>query len=129
MGHYKIKNMTALLPKRDANKNKMVVFDYSSGFETKTCEIPVGGEVFIECNNLPISVHKLRINKHVSVNEISKNNFLKKQAVKPKINDVVSKPTPVFKEKKVDAVLDIEHEYRKKRSYSKKSSDLDNETL
>lgn len=126
MGHYKIKNMTALLPKRNANKNKMVVFEYSSGFETKTCEIPVGGEIFIECNNLPISVHKLRINKHISVSEMSKNEFLKKQNVKPipAINQAVKKEKAVV----VENVSDNEYEEKRKRSYStKKQSDHDND--
>jgi hypothetical protein len=103
------------------------------GFEKKTQKLPVGGEIYISCGNLPISVHKLRIKKLVSVREVSQNEFFK--AHKPKTvetKEVVVEPEAESVEESVETNEDEEETpltttstTKKKRIYKKKTKKED----
>jgi len=83
MGYFKIKNITNSLPKRHVKKDSMVEIEYSGGFIKKSFKLNSGAEAYIEAGNLPISIHKLRMKGMISIVEVSKNDFYKKQKPEP----------------------------------------------
>jgi len=117
MGYYKIKNITNLLPKRHAKLNT------AQSFEIKTSKVTLepNGECALECNFLPISLHKLRAEGTVSVIEIDKNTFIKICAAHDKAKSALVKPaTPKKETKKVEessyqSYSDKKNKYRKEK--------------
>lgn len=79
MVYYKVKSVTNTLGKRDINKDNVLDIEYVIGLEKKTFKLNAGGILYMSCNNLPISLHKLRMKKLIQIIEISENEFLSKQ--------------------------------------------------
>lgn len=117
MGYYKIKNITNLLPKRHAKLNT------TQSFEIKNDKLTLepNGECALECNFLPISLHKLRAEGVVSVIEIDKNTFIKISTAHDKAKAAKVKPAAPKKEvKKVEesshqSFSDKKNKYRKEK--------------
>jgi len=107
MAYFRIKNITSNLQKRDPNKDTTLDVEYNEGFKKKNQKLKPGAELYISSPNLPVEFHLLRMKRLITVNEISKNNFLKLQKPIPK---VVTTNTTTEKEKPVS----------KKRIYKKK---------
>ena len=77
MAIYKITNLTNLAGKREANYNSTLGVDYVDAMVKKTIQIKPGETAFLQISSLPISVHKLRVKKLISVVEISANELQK----------------------------------------------------
>ena len=71
MANYKITNLTNTAGKRDLKYNSMLGIDYVDAMQKKKIEIKPGETVYLTISSLPLSVHKLRVNKLISVIEIS----------------------------------------------------------
>lgn len=90
MSTYKITNITDNLGKRDVNYNKTLKIDYVDDMMRKTIDLPTQEVVYLTTDDLPLSVHKLRVKNLVTVVEISA------QELKSIIND--NKPKKVEKD-------------------------------
>ena len=73
MTNYKITNITNTAGKRSARFNSSLDIDYVDEMRKKTVKIKPGETVFLRIHSLPLSVHKLRVRKLVSVVEVSSN--------------------------------------------------------
>ena len=94
MNTYKITNITNLAPKRDRKFNSVVDIEYVDGRTKKTIKLKAGDNVFLTINSLPLSTHRLRIKKLITIDEINVTQ-LAKSTEKPK---PVKKPVVVEKE-------------------------------
>jgi len=101
MGYYKIKNITNLLGKRHLSKNTTLDVEYSSGYKKESFLLNVGGIAYFEAGNLPFNIHKLRMKNMITVVEVSKNEFYKKQ--KPVVAKPVT-PAPLLADTLVSVV-------------------------
>lgn len=68
---YKITNITENLGKRDVNFNKTLEISYVDDMMRRTINVKPQDTVYFTSNDLPLSVHKMRVKKLVSVSEIS----------------------------------------------------------
>lgn len=68
---YKITNITNLVGKRDMKYNSILNIDYVDSMMKKTIKIMPGETVYLKISSLPLSVHRLRVKKLVSVVEIT----------------------------------------------------------
>lgn len=104
MSNYKITNITDTTGKRSTRFNSTLDIDYVDEMQKKSIKIKPGETVFLQIHSLPLSVHKLRARKLVSVVEISnselKNNM---NAVKPPIISSVVIETPEENEVKAES--------------------------
>jgi len=73
MTNYKITNLTNLAGRRDIKFNSILDIDYVDEMKKKTIKVKPGETVFLQINTLPISVHRLRVKKLISVVEVSNN--------------------------------------------------------
>lgn len=73
MANYKITNLTNTAGKRDLKFNTTLSIDYVDSMQKKSIQIKPGETVFLQIHSLPLSVHKLRVKKLISVVEISTN--------------------------------------------------------
>ena len=90
MANYKITNITNLAGKRDARFNTILSIDYVDNMMKKTIKIKPNETVFLQIHSLPLSVHKLRVRKLISVVEISNTELTNNMNVgKPKPKPVV----------------------------------------
>jgi len=71
MNTYKITNITNLANKRDLQYNTILNIDYVDEMNKKTIKVKPGETVYLKISSLPLSVHKLRVKKLVSVVEIT----------------------------------------------------------
>jgi len=117
MGTYKITNITNLLGKRDYKYNSTLDVDYVDGLIKKKIKIKAGESVNLTIDNLPLSVHRLRVKNFIIVNEIEKVVEVKQK--KKKV--VTSKPK--VKSKKESTKKTTTTSTKKGTSYSKKKSD------
>jgi hypothetical protein len=69
MNTYRIKNITDLIGKREYNYNSTLTIEYIDGITKKKIKIEPGEVVNLSINSLPISVHRLRVKKLVTVVE------------------------------------------------------------
>ena len=93
MTHYKITNLTNTVGKRDLKYNTTLGIDYVDAMQKKKIEIKPGETVYLTIASLPLSVHKLRVNKLISVIEISDTEL--RNMSKPAIQMVAPKAVPV----------------------------------
>jgi hypothetical protein len=71
MNIYKITNITNTAGKRDLRFNSTLDIEYVENMITKIIKIKPGETTYLNIPILPISVHKLRVSKLISVVEIS----------------------------------------------------------
>lgn len=91
MANYKITNITNLAGKRDARFNTILNIEYVDNMMKKTIKIKPNETVFLQIHSLPLSVHKLRVKKLISVVEISNTELTNNMNVgKPKSKPVVN---------------------------------------
>ena len=112
MNVYKITNITNLLGKRDLNFNSTLKIKYVDEMRKKTVELKPQEVMFLSITNLPLSVHRLRIKKLVSVTQVANKEMVREM--------VIAKPPPpppakVKKEKepKKEKVVDAKEEKEK----------------
>jgi len=107
---YKITNITNLAGKRDIKYNSTLDIDYVDSMMKKTIKVMPGETVYLQISSLPLSVHRLRVKRLISVVEITDTelkrtmNAAKPKEVKPTIEEEsrkkVSNPTIKKKELK-----------------------------
>lgn len=115
MAYYKITSLTTRLPKRHIKKDASLNIEYRDKFNTKKYFLPAGGTLYIAAPSLPINLHKLRMDKMISVVEIGKNTFMK-----------LTDPTNVKKVPIKTEEVEVKEETKekpKKRTYKKKTED------
>jgi hypothetical protein len=116
MSNYKITNITDTTGKRNLRFNSILDIDYVDEMQKKSIKIKPGETVFLQIHSLPLSVHKLRVRKLVSVVEISNNELKNNMNIaKPIIIPSVIE-TPEEKEIKVESIA--------KRKSGKKSVEV-----
>lgn len=71
MNTYKITNITDSLGKRDANYNTTLKITYVDEMVKKTILLKPKNTIYFTTKSLPLSVHRFRVKKLVSVAEIS----------------------------------------------------------
>jgi hypothetical protein len=121
MAYYKIKNITSTLPKRHHDKDRPVKVEYLDGLITKNYMLKAGEEIYIICDNLPINLRKMRIDKLVSIQQISENVYYKLKRGNVDIAKTVSAPSPE-KKKVVDTKTKNQTTTAKKTTTSKKKT-------
>jgi len=72
MNTYKITNLTNQAGKRDVKYNSTLDIVYVDSMMKKTVKIKPGETVYLTISSLPLSVHRLRVKKLISVVEIGK---------------------------------------------------------
>lgn len=98
MGIYRITNITHTLGKRNAKYNSILDIAYVEKMMNKIIKVKPNDSVYLTVNKLPLSVHRLRVKKLVTVVEISKNDLkdvikahnIQKEIEKPKKIEVVN---------------------------------------
>jgi hypothetical protein len=73
MANYKITNLTNTAGKRDLKFNTTLSIDYVDSMQRKSIQVKPGETIFLQIHSLPLSVHKLRVKKLISVIEVSTN--------------------------------------------------------
>ena len=71
MNTYKITNLTNTAGKRDPKFNATLDIDYVDAMMKKTVRVKPGETIFLQISTLPLSVHRLRVKKLISVVEVS----------------------------------------------------------
>jgi hypothetical protein len=103
MANYKITNLTNTAGKRDMKFNTTLSIDYVDEMQKKSIQVKPGETVFLQIHSLPLSVHKLRVKKLISVVEISTNELNNSmKANKPVVVTPVKVETPEEKEIRVE---------------------------
>ncbi len=109
MSTYKITNITHFAGKRDFKYNSVLDIEYIDEMIKKTISVKPGDSLYLTVSSLPLSVHRLRIKKLISVTEISAIELeMAMKASQPKIKS----------EKKVSNEVEIEdipHKISKKK--------------
>jgi hypothetical protein len=99
MSVYKITNITNSLGKREYKYNSPVEFDYVDNMMKKKISIKPGDTTYLTINSLPLSIHRLRVDRLITVTEISA------KELNHVISDSKPKVAPIVKtEKKEDVV-------------------------
>lgn len=97
MNTYKITNLSNLLGKRDLRYDTVLDIDYVDSMMKKTIKIKPGETIFLQISSLPLSVHRLRVKKLISVVEIGQTELQKHidaaKPVAPKKVEVVDTET------------------------------------
>jgi hypothetical protein len=70
MNTYKITNLTNTAGKRDPKFNATLDIDYVDAMMKKTVRVKPGETIFLQISTLPLSVHRLRVKKLISVVEV-----------------------------------------------------------
>jgi len=89
MTNYKITNLTNTAGKRDMKFNTTLNIEYVDEMKKKTINVKPGETVYLQISSLPLSVHRLRVKKLISVVEVSNNelnnsmNTTKSHAIPP----------------------------------------------
>ena len=104
MNTYKITNITNLAGKRDLHYNSTLNIDYVDGRIKKIMSIGAGNIAYLTVPSLPLSIHRLRLKKLITVLEVNPNELIKPKAppvaeIKPA---VIKNTTTKRKTKKVD---------------------------
>ena len=89
MSTYKITNISNTIGKRELKYNSILNFDYVDEMTKKTITVKPGESVYLTISLLPLSLHKLRLRKLVTVIEISQSELLSviEKNNKPKLLD------------------------------------------
>ena len=92
MANYKITNITNTAGKRDIKFNTTLDIAYVDGMTKKSLKVKPGETVFLQIHSLPLSVHRLRVQKLITVGEISANELRDNiNASKPKVIEPIVK--------------------------------------
>ena len=75
MGYYKITNITNTLSKRHSLYNSIVDIVYVNNLMKKVYKLNPGSDMYYSGGSLPLSVHKLRLDGYIIVNEVSESMF------------------------------------------------------
>jgi len=100
---YKITNITNLVGKRDMKYNSVLDIEYVDSMIKKIIKVNPGDTVFLKISSLPLSVHRLRVKKLVSVVEIDDNELkrtmdaAKPPVTKTEVDEPILKVLPVKK--------------------------------
>jgi hypothetical protein len=119
---YKITNITNLVGKREIKYNSILDIEYIDSMMKKTIKVNPGDTVYLKISSLPLSVHRLRVKKLVSVVEINDSELKKTMdaakppVIKTEIEEPVKKVLPKKKEikpeiKKVQDLGKISNDY------------------
>lgn len=124
MGYYKIKNITNTLAKRHPNKNSAVKISLHDGLKKSEYEISSGEEIAMECQTIPVDLQKLRIKGHVTIVEMSKNNFLSqlKESQKPEQSEEKEEKSSKKKSTTTSSTKSTTRKSSTKKSSSRKKS-------
>lgn len=89
MSTYKITNVTNLAGKRDFKSNSTLDIEYIDEMMKKTVKVKPGDSVYLTVSTLPLSVHRLRVKKLITVTEVNLADLEKAMKVsQPKSNEV-----------------------------------------
>ena len=77
MVYYKVRSLTSKLSKRHAMKDATLNIEYRESFKQKKYELTPNGVLYISSPSLPVNLHKLRMQKMVTIVELSKNTFMR----------------------------------------------------
>ena len=114
MSIYKITNITNLAGKRDLQFNSILDISYVDEMMKKSVKVKPGETVYLTILSLPLSVHRLRVKKLVSVVEITKT----------ELKNVMNIVKPIVP-KKVEIVENVNKEviFSERKKLTKKSHD------
>lgn len=129
MGIYRITSMTHTLGRRDAKYNAVLDITYVEKMMNKTIKLKPNDSVYLRVDKLPLSVHRLRVKKLITVVEISENDLKDvmnakniEKAAKPKKLEMVEVMKKTTNESiVVDDSDDVKQ--TKKRATQKKGGD------
>lgn len=110
MNTYKITNVTNLAGKREYKYNSILDIDYVDGMMRKTIKVKPGDSLYLTVPTLPLSVHRLRVKKLITVTEVS--------AAEMERITKASKPKP--KEVKKETTISHDEDDSSKKSAKKK---------
>lgn len=101
MRNFKIKNITDALNKRDANKSRILDIACVEGFEKKITKLGAGKTMYLTTNSLDVSIHKMRVDKLITVIEVNKNEVYRKNRIlQRELLEKQNKPQPTPESKK-----------------------------
>jgi len=112
MNIYKITNITNTAGKRDLKFNSTIDITYVDNMITKVIKIKPGETTYLNIPVLPISVHKLRVGKLISVVEVSES----EQTNLINAGKQINKNTVIV-------TVDESHKTTEKKKVSKKNND------
>lgn len=104
MTNFKITNITNTTGKRSMRFNSTLDIDYIDEMKKKTIKIKPGETVFLQIHSLPLSVHKLRVNKLISVIEVTNNELKNNMNIKKSIITPIVIETPKEIQAKIDTI-------------------------
>lgn len=137
MKTYKITNITNIAGKRDPKYNTIVNIEYIDNRIKKYNKLDAGDTMFLTANTLPLSIHRLRLKKLITVVEISpeelinimkKNNNLKTNKINQKKPKIPKKPMINNKNNQFNKVDTEKKNNKKSSSSSKKSNSTSNKS-
>lgn len=126
MNTYKITNITNLIGKRDIKFNSTLDITYVDSMIEKTIKIKPDETIYLQISSLPLSVHRLRVKKLISVVEISDNQFKRRlevitpQPVKTEVIDESKKSDSTASVKKKEVKTEVKPEIKKNHDSVKK---------
>lgn len=126
MNTYKITNITNLIGKRDVKFNSTLDITYVDSMIEKTIKIKPDETIYLQISSLPLSVHRLRVKKLISVVEISDNQFKRRleiitpQPVKTEVIDESKKSDSITSVKKKEVKTEVKPEIKKNHDSVKK---------
>jgi len=122
MNTYKITNLTNTAGKRDPKFNATLDIDYVDAMMKKTVRVKPGETIFLQISTLPLSVHRLRVKKLISVVEVSPSELKNSMEATNKLRN--SKKAVVAETVEVtDEVKLVEHKKRTAKKAQEESSE------
>jgi len=113
MNIYKITNITNLAGKRDIKFNSILDIDYVDSMMKKNIKVKPGETIYLQISSLPLSVHRLRVKKQISVVEIS-NSELKNEI------DTLNSKREMGKSKTKEETTKINNDLKRDKENKKK---------
>lgn len=88
MSTYKITNVTNLAGKRDFKFNSVLDIEYIDEMMKKSVKLKAGDSLYLTVKTLPLSVHRLRVKKLITVEEVNAAELEKvKKVSQPKVKE------------------------------------------
>jgi len=88
MSTYKITNITNLAGKRDFKSNSVLDIEYIDEMMKKSVKLKPGDSLYLTAKTLPLSVHRLRVKKLITVAEVDAAELEKaKKVSQPKVKE------------------------------------------
>lgn len=120
MNSYKIINLTNLVGRRDSKYNTIVDIEYIDNRVKKSIKLKPGETVYLTISSLPLSIHRLRVKKLISISEVSAAEIAKTME-KERPKKVKKTKEPVVLPKK-SVTSTIKKSTKKKTTESKSST-------